>query len=115
MQIQVKPREALAVFQTGPMTATKKTKQSIRPRKRCSSPSTEMTVARFRDVFPNAGWSDAQQAWTVPGKTARKRTDRWLASKADRRTPYEGERGRDAYQFEPILRPICRSTTAAST
>ena len=27
----------------------------------------------------------------------------WLASEADRRAPYEQERGRDAYQFEPIL------------
>ncbi|MBX4900117.1 hypothetical protein [Rhizobium bangladeshense] len=64
-----------------------------------------MTVARFREVFPNARWSDTLQAWTVPGKTARKRIDRWLASEADRRTPYEEERGRDAYEFEPILSP----------
>ncbi|MGG7518802.1 hypothetical protein ACQ3G6_13030 [Allorhizobium undicola] len=64
-----------------------------------------MTVARFREVFPNARWSDTLQAWTVPGKTARKRIDRWLVSEADRRTPYEEERGRDAYEFEPILSP----------
>lgn len=64
-----------------------------------------MAVARFREVFPNARWSDALQAWTVLGKTARKRINRWLASEADRRTPYEEERGRDAYEFEPILSP----------
>ncbi|TWF43370.1 hypothetical protein [Neorhizobium alkalisoli] len=64
-----------------------------------------MTVARFREVFPNARWSDTLQAWTVPGKTARKRIDRWLASEADRRRPYEEERGRDAFEFEPILSP----------
>lgn len=64
-----------------------------------------MTVARFRETFPNARWSDRLQAWTVPGRTARKRIDRWLASEADRKTPYEEERGRDAYQFEPILSP----------
>lgn len=64
-----------------------------------------MTVARFREAFPNARWSDTLQAWTVPGKTARKRIDRWLASEADRRTPYEEERGRDAYEWEPILSP----------
>ena len=29
-----------------------------------------MTVARFRETFPNARWSDRLQAWTVPGKTA---------------------------------------------
>lgn len=64
-----------------------------------------MTVTRFREVFPNARWSDRLQAWTVPGKTARKRIDRWLASEADRRAPYEEERGRDAFEFEPILSP----------
>jgi len=64
-----------------------------------------MTVARFRETFPNARWSDALQAWTVPGKTARRRIERWLASEADRRAPYEEERGRDAFQFEPILSP----------
>jgi hypothetical protein len=46
-----------------------------------------MTVARSRDVFPNARWSDTLQAWTVPGKTARRRIDRWLATEADLRTP----------------------------
>jgi len=64
-----------------------------------------MAVARFREVFPNARWSDTLQAWTVPGKTARRRIDRWLASEVDRRPPYEEERGRDAFQFEPILSP----------
>jgi hypothetical protein len=64
-----------------------------------------MTVARFRETFPRARWSDALRAWTVPGTTARSRIDRWLAIEAARRTPYEEERGRDAYQFEPILSP----------
>lgn len=64
-----------------------------------------MTVARFREIFPNARWSDALQAWKVPGSTARRRIDRWLASEMDRHDPYEQERGRDAYEFEPILSP----------
>ncbi len=64
-----------------------------------------MTVARFRETFPNARWSETLQAWTVPGVTARRRIDRWLASEADRRDPFEQERGRDAYEFEPILSP----------
>jgi hypothetical protein len=64
-----------------------------------------MTVARFRETFPRARWNDTLQAWTVPGATARRRIDRWLASEASRRTPYEEERGRDAYEFEPILSP----------
>lgn len=64
-----------------------------------------MTIARFRETFPNARWSDRLQAWTVPGKTARKRIERWLALEAERRKPYEEERGRDAFEFEPILSP----------
>lgn len=64
-----------------------------------------MTVARFRETFPNARWSETLQAWTVPGVTARRRIDRWLASEADRHDPFEQERGRDAYEFEPILSP----------
>jgi hypothetical protein len=46
-----------------------------------------MTVARFRETFPNARWSDRLQAGTVPDKTARKRIDRWLATEADRPNP----------------------------
>lgn len=64
-----------------------------------------MTVARFRETFPRARWSDTLQAWTVPGTSARRRIDRWLATEAARRTPFEEERGRDAYDFEPILSP----------
>ncbi|WP_262913795.1 hypothetical protein [Rhizobium halophilum] len=64
-----------------------------------------MTVARFRETFPRARWSDVLQAWTVPGTTARRRIDRWLATEANRTRPFEEERGRDAFAFEPILSP----------
>ncbi|TWB07972.1 hypothetical protein FBZ99_12222 [Rhizobium sp. ERR 1071] len=64
-----------------------------------------MTVARFRETFPNARWSETLQARTIPGVTARRRIYRWLASEADRHDPFEQERGRDAYEFEPILSP----------
>lgn len=70
-----------------------------------SFPFDRMTVARFRETFPTARWDDQLQAWKVKGTTARRRLDRWLASEADRRSPYEQERGRDAYAFEPILSP----------
>ena len=70
-----------------------------------SFPFDRMTVARFRGLFPRARWSDRLQAWTVPGKTARKRIDRWLASEAGRRSPFDEEKGRDAYEWEPILSP----------
>ncbi|QKJ94725.1 hypothetical protein [Agrobacterium pusense] len=70
-----------------------------------SFPFDRMTVARFRETFPKARWSDRLQAWTVPGSTARRRIDRWLASEADRKAPFEEERGRDLFEFEPILSP----------
>lgn len=70
-----------------------------------SFPFDRMTVARFRETFPKARWSDRLQAWTVPGSAARRRIDRWLATEADRKTPFEEERGRDAFAFEPILSP----------
>ncbi len=70
-----------------------------------SFPFDRMTAARFREAFPRARWSDNLKAWTVPGTTARSRIDRWLALEASRKNPFEEERGRDAYDFEPILSP----------
>jgi hypothetical protein len=70
-----------------------------------SFPFDRMTVARFRETFPRARWDDALQAWTVPGSTARRRIDRWLAKETDRRMPFDEEKGRDAYEFEPIFSP----------
>lgn len=68
-------------------------------------PFDRMTAQRFRQTFPRARWSDQVQAWTVPGKTARRRIDRWLALEAARTDSFAEERGRDAYAFEPILSP----------
>ncbi|WP_205926437.1 hypothetical protein [Rhizobium sp. P28RR-XV] len=68
-------------------------------------PFDRMTVQRFRQTFPRARWSDRLQAWTVPGKTARRRIDRWLAREAARTDIFAEDRGRDAYAFEPILSP----------
>ncbi|TDK32350.1 hypothetical protein E2F50_18040 [Rhizobium deserti] len=70
-----------------------------------SFPFDRMTVARFRETFPRARWDDNLQAWTVPGSTAKRRIDRWLAKETDRRIPFDDEKGRDAYHFEPILSP----------
>ncbi len=74
-------------------------------RETVSFPFDRMTVARFRETFPKARWSDRLQAWTVPGSTARRRIDWWLALEADRKTPFEEAKGRDAFEFEPILSP----------
>ena len=70
-----------------------------------SFPFDRMTVQRFRETFPRARWNDALGAWTVPGKTARRRIDRWLAHEAARADVFAAEKGRDAYAFEPILSP----------
>jgi hypothetical protein len=70
-----------------------------------SFPFDRMTVQRFRETFPRARWNDAEKAWFVPGTTARRRLDRWLALEASRVSPYADARGRDAYEFEPILSP----------
>ncbi len=88
------------------MTATPHPETDDEPQhETLSFPFDRMTVARFREEFPRARWSETLQAWTVPGSTARRRIDRWLASEMDRHDPYEQERGRDAYEFEPILSP----------
>ncbi|OJU90065.1 MAG: hypothetical protein BGO06_26140 [Shinella sp. 65-6] len=64
-----------------------------------------MTVQRFREAFPRARWSDRRKAWIVPGKTARRRIDRWMAKEESRADPYAEAKGRDAFAFEPILSP----------
>jgi hypothetical protein len=68
-----------------------------------SFPFDRMTVQRFREAFPRARWSDRRRAWIVPGKTAHRRIDRWLAKEESRVDPYADAKGRDAFAFEPIL------------
>ncbi|MCA1406950.1 hypothetical protein I6F26_07970 [Ensifer sp. IC3342] len=73
-----------------------------------SFPFDRMTVQRFRETFPRARWSEERKAWFVPGSTAGRRIDRWLAREASRRDPYADQKGRDAYAFEPILSPYLK-------
>ena len=70
-----------------------------------SFPFDRMTVQRFRQEFPRARWSDQRKAWLVPGKTARRRFDRWIAKEESRTDPFAEEKGRDAFAFEPVLSP----------
>ena len=44
-----------------------------------SFPYDRRTMESFRKQFPRARWSDDRKAWLVPGKTAARRFDRWLA------------------------------------
>ncbi|WFU50580.1 hypothetical protein [Sinorhizobium terangae] len=73
-----------------------------------SFPFDRMTVQRFRETFPRARWSEERKAWFVPGSTAGRRINRWLAREASRRDPYADQKGRDAYAFEPILSPYLK-------
>ena len=70
-----------------------------------SFPFDRMTVQRFRQAFPRARWSDRRKAWLVPGTTAPRRLDTWMAKEQSRSDPFAEQKGRDAYAFEPILSP----------
>jgi hypothetical protein len=67
-----------------------------------SFPYDRMTVERFRAAFPRARWRDDLKAWFVPGSRAVKRLDHWLGRELSGVLAYADERGRDAFQFEPI-------------
>ncbi|WP_419694823.1 hypothetical protein ACN2CC_31860 [Mesorhizobium muleiense] len=68
-------------------------------------PYDRMTVERFREAFPRARWSDERRSWFVPGKTAARRVDRWLAREAELLAIHADSKGRDAYAFDPISSP----------
>lgn len=68
-------------------------------------PYDRMTVERFRQIFPRARWSDESKSWFVPGKTAARRIDRWLAHEAGLVAIHADNKGRDAFTFDPISSP----------
>jgi len=65
-------------------------------------PHDRMTVARFREAFPRARWSDRLNIWFVPGRTAERRIGRWLAEMEAEADAFADEKGRDAFAFDPI-------------
>ncbi len=66
-------------------------------------PYDRRAVERFRQAFPRARWNEERKSWFVPGKTATRRIERWLAREAERSDVYGDVKGRDAYDFEPIV------------
>jgi hypothetical protein len=68
-------------------------------------PYDRITVEHFRQMFPRARWSDKQQSWFIPGKTAARRFDHWRAREIDQIGLYADVKGRDAYEFDPIVSP----------
>lgn len=75
-------------------------------------PHDRITVQRFRETFPRARWSDKLNAWFVPGRTAGKRIERWLAEMEAEADAFADEKGRDAFAFEPIESHYLEATLA---
>lgn len=71
-------------------------------------PHDRITLARFREAFPRARWSDRLNAWFVPGRTAQKRISRWLAAMEAEADRFADEKGRDAFAFDSMKAAISR-------
>lgn len=59
-------------------------------------------VRRFREAFPRARWRGEGQGWFVPGTTAVRRINTWMAQELETLDRHADEKGRDAYLFEPL-------------
>lgn len=59
-------------------------------------------VERFRKTFPRARWQPEEACWFVPGPTAPRRLDRWIAHELDELDRYADAKGRDAFAFQPL-------------
>lgn len=68
-------------------------------------PYDRMMVERFREAFPQARWSDELGAWFVPGSRAERRLTAWAGREWPGVLAYDDQRGRDAFDFEPITSP----------
>ncbi|MBP0495463.1 hypothetical protein [Roseomonas indoligenes] len=68
-------------------------------------PYDRMTVERFREAFPRARWREDLGAWFVPGARAEKRLTAWMGREWSGVLAYADQRGRDAFDFEPITSP----------
>jgi hypothetical protein len=62
-------------------------------------------VRRFRETFPRARWRGAEQRWFVPGRTAARRLDTWMAQELQTLDRHADDKGRDAFAFDPLESP----------
>ncbi|HEV2605721.1 MAG TPA: hypothetical protein VGU24_18890 [Microvirga sp.] len=62
-------------------------------------------VERFRKTFPRARWQPDEACWFVPGPTAPRRLDRWIAQELNDLDRHADAKGRDAYAFHPLTSP----------
>ncbi|TIO90345.1 MAG: hypothetical protein E5X98_03995, partial [Mesorhizobium sp.] len=83
-----------------------KSEAHFEPQKPCGAearfPYDRAAVERFQLAFPRAGWSDELRSWFVPGKTAARRIERWLAQETAARAAHDDSKGRDAFAFDPL-------------
>lgn len=73
-----------------------------------------MAVERFQQAFPRARWSDERKSWFVPGTTAARRIERWLAQEAALRTPHDDSKGRDTFALIQYRANIWRLRTTCA-
>ena len=62
-------------------------------------------VRRFREAFTRARWRADEQMWFVPGTTAVRRLNTWMAQELETLDRHADDKGRDAYVFEPLESP----------
>lgn len=62
-------------------------------------------VRRFREAFTRARWRADEQMWFVPGTTAVRRLDTWMAQELETLDRHADAKGRDAFTFEPLESP----------
>jgi hypothetical protein len=70
-----------------------------------SFPYDRELVLRFREAFPRARWRDDEACWFVPGTTAARRLDLWIARELDALDRHADAKGRDSFTFDPIESP----------
>jgi len=76
-----------------------------RPGAFASFPYDRDLVRRFREAFPRARWREEERGWFVPGTTAVKRLDTWIAQELANLDRHADAKGRDAYLFDPLESP----------
>jgi hypothetical protein len=67
-----------------------------------SFPYDRELVQRFRDTFPRARWRGEEERWFVPGTTAARRLQIWIAQELETLDRYADAKGRDAFTFDPL-------------
>jgi hypothetical protein len=65
---------------------------------------------RFREAFPRARWHPRKGCWHVPGSRAQARLESWRSRELPNFGRFLNQKGRDAFDFEPIMSPYLTDT-----